>query len=67
MNEIPELIDTEVDAVSGGLFDTGLGVNVIAPVTLAIGGPAISIFGGTAIGGAATGANLITGLNGIHF
>jgi hypothetical protein len=41
-------------------------LNIAAPVAVAIGGPAISIFGGSATGGGATGANLLTGLNGLH-
>jgi len=68
MNEIRELTEMEVEAVSGGdgFLNIGLGLNIAAPVAVAIGGPAISIFGGSATGGAATGANLLTGLNGLH-
>ena len=55
MNEIRELIDTELDAVSGGLFDVGVDVQtIVAPqIALAVGGPGVF-----APGGGATGANL---------
>jgi hypothetical protein len=68
MNEIRELTEMEVEAVSGGdgLVNIGIGLNIAAPVALAIGGSAISVFGGPATGGGATGANLLDSLNGIH-
>ena len=55
MNEIRELIDTELDTVSGGLFDVGIDVQtIVAPqIALAVGGPGIF-----APGGGATGVNL---------
>src|SRR5215472_2421015 len=61
MNEIRELTEMEVEAVSGGdgFLNIGLGLNIAAPVAVAIGGPAISIFGGSATGGGATGTGSI--------
>jgi len=55
MNEIRELIDSELDAVAGGLFDVGVNVQtIVAPqIALAIGGPGVF-----APGGSATGANV---------
>jgi hypothetical protein len=55
MNEIRELIDTELDTVSGGLFDVGVDIQtIVAPqIALAIGGPGVF-----APGGSATGANV---------
>jgi len=67
MNEIRELTEMEVEAVSGGdgLVNIGVALNVAAPVAVAIGGSGFSVFGpGT--GGGATGANLLDGLNSIH-
>jgi hypothetical protein len=66
MNEVRELIDTELDAVcGGGLFDISIGNIVVEPqiatqVGVAIGG--FSVFGS---GGSAAVAQLIaqTGLN----
>jgi hypothetical protein len=66
MNEVRELIDTELDAVcGGGLFDISIGNIVVEPqiatqVGVAVGG--FSVFGS---GGSATVAQLIsqTGLN----
>jgi len=56
MNEVRELTEMEVETVSGGgLFDISL--NLAAPVAVAIGGFAVSIFG-DATGGNALGANL---------
>jgi hypothetical protein len=67
MNEIRELTEMDIEAVSGGgLVDIGVALNVSAPVALAIGGAGISVFGGPATGGGATGANLLDSLNGIH-
>jgi hypothetical protein len=50
MNEIRELIDTELDTVSGGLFDIGVDVQtIVAPqIALAIGGPGVFAQGGSA-------------------
>jgi len=55
MNEIRELIDAELDTVSGGLFDVGVDVQtIVAPqIALAVGGPGIF-----APGGGATGVNV---------
>jgi hypothetical protein len=54
MNEIRELLDTELDTVSGGLFDVGVDVQtIVAPqIAVAVGG--VGLFGP---GGSATGAN----------
>jgi hypothetical protein len=74
MNEVCELTEMELEAVSGGgLFDGGgldLDINIVAPVNVAIGGFAIGLFGGTATGGnalagTALGANLF-GSHAIH-
>jgi hypothetical protein len=55
MNEVRELIDTELDTVSGGLFDVGVNVQTIVnpQIAVAVGGPGIF-----APGGGATGANV---------
>jgi hypothetical protein len=55
MSEIRELIDTELDNVSGGLFDIGVYVQtIVAPqIAVAVAGPGIF-----APGGSATGANV---------
>jgi hypothetical protein len=55
MSEIRELIDTELDTVSGGLFDVGVNVQtIVAPqIALALGGTGVF-----APGGSATGANV---------
>ena len=67
MNEVCELTEMELEAVSGGgLFDGGgfnidiePHINIITPVSIAIGGIAIGLFGGTATGGnALAGTNL---------
>jgi len=52
MNEVRELIDTELDTVSGGLFDVGVNVQtIVAPqIALAVGGPGVFAPGGGAIG-----------------
>jgi hypothetical protein len=57
MNEIRELIDTELDTVSGGLFDVGVDVQtIVAPqIALAVGGPGVFAPGGSAIGANAGG------------
>jgi hypothetical protein len=65
MSEIRELIDMELDTVSGGLFDVGVNVQtIVAPqIALAVGGTGVF-----APGGGATGANvggLLTNL-GVH-
>jgi hypothetical protein len=60
MNEIRELTEMEVEAVSGGgLFDIDL--NIAAPVAVAVGG--FSVFGR---GGDATAANLFGGQTIFH-
>jgi len=66
MNEIRELTEMEVEAVSGGgLVDIGVALNLAAPVAVAIGGSGFSVFGpGT--GGGAIGANVSDALNGFH-
>jgi hypothetical protein len=55
MSEIRELIDMELDAVSGGLFDVGVNVQtIVAPqIAVAVGGTGVF-----APGGGATGANV---------
>ena len=57
MNEVRELIDTELDTVSGGLFDVGVNmcrqITLTRQIALAVGGPGIF-----APGGGATGANV---------
>lgn len=52
MNEVRELIDTELDTVSGGLFDVGVNVQTIVnpQIALAVGGPGIFAPGGGATG-----------------
>ena len=57
MNEIRELIDAELDTVSGGLFDVGIDVQtIVAPqIALAVGGPGVFAPGGSAIGANAGG------------
>ena len=64
MNEIRELTEKEVEAVSGGgLVD--LNLNLAAPVALSIGGFGFSIFG-NGTGGDALGANLFSQAIGAH-
>ena len=61
MSEMLELIDTELDAVCGGLFDFGNIVvqpNIATQIGVAVGGP--GIFGN---GGNATVAQLLGQLN----
>jgi len=65
MSEIRELIDMELDTVSGGLFDVGVNVQtIVAPqIAVAVGGTGVF-----APGGGATGVNvggLLTNL-GVH-
>ena len=52
MNEVRELIDTELDTVAGGLFDVGVNVQtIVAPqIALALGGTGVFAPGGDAIG-----------------
>jgi hypothetical protein len=52
MSEIRELIDTELDTVSGGLFDVGVNVQtIVAPqIALALGGTGVFAPGGDAKG-----------------
>ena len=65
MNEIRELIDTELDTVSGGLFDIGVDVQtIVAPqIALAIGGPGVFAPGGSATGVNAGGLLKNVGIN----
>ena len=55
MSEIRELIDTELEVVSGGLFDVGINVQtLVAPqIAVAVGGTGVF-----APGGGATGVNV---------
>ena len=52
MSEIRELIDTELEAVAGGLFDVGVNVQTIVAPQLAVvvGGTGVFAPGGGAIG-----------------
>jgi len=65
MNEVRELIDTELDAVAGGLFDVGVNVQtIVAPqIALAIGGPGVFAPGGSATGVNAGGLLKNVGIN----
>ena len=65
MNEVRELIDTELDAVSGGLFDVGVNVQtIVAPqIALAIGGPGVFAPGGSTNGVNAGGLLKNVGIN----
>jgi len=65
MNEIRELIDSELDAVAGGLFDVGVNVQtIVAPqIALAIGGPGVFAPGGSATGVNAGGLLKNVGIN----
>jgi hypothetical protein len=51
MNEVCELTEMELEAVSGGDFNFDPRINIFAPINVGIGGFAISLLGGAATGG----------------